>query len=984
MSCVSNGDDGEHEKKMPKPCKLIFLIICAFLPLYTGCAEKEQHPAEPAYKAYSDYREIPGVTPEEIAAIEALKTRRDHLVIGMNYATEAFMGEDGEIEGYSKYFREWLTDLFGIPFDTRIVEWDELIAGLASYEIDFSGDLTKTPERLQTYFMTSAIAERSIKCFRPEGSEKLNLIAKERTLRYGFLNGTTTYGQIKAASEEPFVALFVDDYDQAVFLLENGEIDAFFEDSPAEAVFDEYDNMVATDFFPLIYLPVSLSTANPELEPIISVVQKYLDQGAIFHLIELYNMGHEDYLKHKLLTHLTPAEHEYIKQHAGMSIPLASEFDNYPISFYNTQEDQWQGVAFDVLREIENLSGLKFKPVNDPTVEWYDLQDMLKDGRAAIITELIPSTERRGHFLWPEDPYSVDYYALISTAEHEDIKINQILYSKIALARGTAYEEVFLSWFPQHPNIVAYNTTDECFQALERGEVDFVMGSRNLMLSMTNYFEKPGFKTNIIFDRTYESSFGLNIHEETLTSIISKTQKLTEMNAITERWTRKVFDYRGKMARAQIPYLIGLAVLLGIVLALALIVLLKSRHSSFQLEKLVKQRTEELEIQTAAAKVASQAKSEFLSRMSHEIRTPLNAVIGMAQVARQIPDQPEKSLQAIEKIIKASDHLLGVLNDILDMSKIESGKFLLAKEPFDLRTAMAEVANIITQRCQEKGIEFTGNYDDLPDLCLKGDKLRLNQVLINLLGNAVKFTNPQGHIAFNVRVASQDAENASVYFSIQDDGIGMSEEQIGRLFTPFDQTDRSVAVHYGGTGLGLAISQNLVQRMHGEIEVESVKDKGSQFYFTINQPLADGECVETLKQPVEHIDLRGRRILLAEDVEINRVILTELLADTGVEIDEAEDGLKAVEMFYNAPAYTYDLIFMDVQMPKLNGYEATERIRALDKDDAQTIPIIAMTANAYKEDIDMALHSGMNGHLAKPIDIAAIRKTLAEYLSPKL
>lgn len=968
---------------MPKIQKSVFLIICALLLLCAGCSPKEPQQADTTYKVYSDYRDIPGVTPEEIAAIEALKLERDHFVIAMNYATEAFTGENGEIEGYSKYFREWLTALFGIPFETEIVEWDELIAGLASHEIDFSGDLTKTPERLHTYFMTDAIAERSIKYFRPEGSKKLNLIAKERMLRYGFLNGTTTYGQIKEASEEPFMALFVDDYDEAVRLLYTGEIDAFFEDSPAEAVFDEYGNMAAADFFPLIYLPVSLSTANPELEPIISVVQKYLDQGAIFHLIELYNMGHDDYLKHKLFMLLSHDEKEYLKQHQGVAIPLAAEFDNYPISFYNTQEDQWQGVAFDVLREIENLSGLRFEPVNGNTVEWHELQDMLEDGRAAIITELIPSADRRGHFLWPEDPYSVDYYALISTTEHEDIKINQILYSRIALAKGTAYEEVFLSWFPQHPNTAVYNTTDECFLALERGEVDFVMGSRNLMLSMTNYFEKPGFKTNIIFDRIYESSFGLNVQEQTLTSIISKTQKLIEMNVITERWTRKVFDYRGKLARAQIPYLIGVAILLAAVLALAVILLIRNRHSSVQMEKLVKQRTAELEIQTEAAKVASQAKSEFLSRMSHEIRTPLNAVIGMAQVARQIPEQPEKSLQAIEKIIKASDHLLGVLNDILDMSKIESGKFLLAKEPFDLRGAMIEVANIITQRCQEKGIEFSGNYENLPDLCLKGDKLRLNQVLINLLGNAVKFTNPQGHIVFEVNVLSQNDENASICFEVKDNGIGMSEEQLSRLFTPFDQTDRSVAVHYGGTGLGLAISQNLVQRMNGEIMVESVKDQGSRFYFTISQPLAEGECVETLQQTPDRIDLRGRRILLAEDVEINRVILTELLADTGLEIDEADNGLKAVEMFNNAPAYTYNLIFMDVQMPKLNGYEATERIRALDKDDAKTIPIIAMTANAYKEDIDMALQSGMNGHLAKPIDIVAIRKTLAEYLTRK-
>lgn len=962
---------------------LLTVILCCFC---MACTEELPVAKQQQYPVYSNYREIPGVTPEEIAAVEALKYKYGSFTIGMNYATDAFVSEDGSIGGYSRLFREWLTQLFDIPFETAIYEWDNLVAGLANHEIDFSGELTKTPERLQTYFMTDVIAERNIKYYRLADSEKLSVIAKQRTLKYAFLDGTITYGMVRAVAEEDFEPVFVGDYVHAVDMLKHGTIDAFFEESSAEAAFDLYSEIVAEDFFPLIYAQVSLSTANPELKPIINVVQKYLEQGAIFHLIGMYNKGYEEYLRHKLFMRLTREERDYIKTHIAndIAIPFGAERDNYPMCFYNEKEGEYQGMVIDVLEQIEALTGLKFAITNRPTAEWPDLLNRQKSDEVAVISELVPWRERRDFFLWPDDPYSVDYYALISKTEQEDIHINQILYSSVALAKNTAYEEIFMAWFPHHPNVVILSSTDACFAALDRGEVDFMMGSRNLMLSMTNYHEKPGYKTNIIFNHTYESSMGININEETLRSVISKAQKLVDTENISERWTRKVFDYRGKMARAQIPYLIGVAVLLMAVLTLVVILLIRNRKFSVELEHLVRQRTTELEIQTEAAKVASQAKSEFLSRMSHEIRTPLNAVIGMAQIARQIPGQPEKSVASIDKIIGASDHLLGILNDVLDMAKIESGKFALVQTPFDIKNAMAEVVTIILQRCQEKDITFMSNIDDLPFLSVVGDKLRLKQVIINLLGNAVKFTPENGQIDFSVDIIDETPENISLYFVIKDNGIGMTSEQLSRLFKAFEQADTSVAVQYGGTGLGLAISQNQINQMGGEINAESKLNVGSTFTFTLTLPIAQTLSINNTQKTGEipALDLSRKRILLAEDVEINRIILTELLEDTGITINEAANGQEAVDMFAGSPEGAYDLIFMDVQMPVLNGYQATGKIRALARADAQTIPIIAMTANAYKEDIEAALQSGMNGHLSKPIDITMVRRTLAEHLQP--
>jgi CheY-like chemotaxis protein len=278
-------------------------------------------------------------------------------------------------------------------------------------------------------------------------------------------------------------------------------------------------------------------------------------------------------------------------------------------------------------------------------------------------------------------------------------------------------------------------------------------------------------------------------------------------------------------------------------------------------------------------------------------------------------------------------------------------------------------------------VEFRANYDEIPNYVIVGDKLRLKQVIINLLGNAVKFTSSGGKIDFLTDIADRTENGVTVSFSVVDNGIGMTEEQAAKVFNAFEQADPSIAATFGGTGLGLSISRNLVSLMGGDITLKSELGKGSTFSFALRFDRAE-DCADEGAKNLTIPDLSGKRVLLAEDIEINRVILIELLSDTHVTIDEAEDGVAAAGRFSASPEGWYDLIFMDVQMPNMNGYEATKVIRKMARSDAKTVPIIAMTANVYREDVERATDAGMNGHLGKPIDMADVMKTLTRFLLP--
>ncbi|MCL2196017.1 MAG: ATP-binding protein [Treponema sp.] len=410
------------------------------------------------------------------------------------------------------------------------------------------------------------------------------------------------------------------------------------------------------------------------------------------------------------------------------------------------------------------------------------------------------------------------------------------------------------------------------------------------------------------------------------------------------------------------------------------------------------------EKQRKEAEEASKAKTNFLSNMSHEIRTPLNAIIGMTTIGKQAANM-EKKDNAFFKIEGASKHLLGVINDILDMSKIEANKLELSPVSFVYEEMLQKIADIVTPRIDEKQLIFIINIDENVPRVLIGDDQRLSQVITNLLSNAVKFTPNEGTIQLDTRILSESNGVCRAEISVKDTGIGITEEQKSRLFESFEQADAGTSRNFGGTGLGLTISKRIAELMDGSIHVESVPGKGAK--FVLNVLLKRGEDTggnkeDDIKTYGDYPEtFSGKTVLLAEDVEINREIVLSLLEPAHLNIECAENGAIAVKMFCESPD-KYDLIFMDIQMPEMDGYQATEKIREFENKligtnsesfaEGETenqpnagslhkqIPIVAMTANVFREDVEKCFAAGMNGHIRKPIDINELIELMKQYL----
>ena len=396
-----------------------------------------------------------------------------------------------------------------------------------------------------------------------------------------------------------------------------------------------------------------------------------------------------------------------------------------------------------------------------------------------------------------------------------------------------------------------------------------------------------------------------------------------------------------------------------------------------------------LEEQLEQAEKENSTKSQFLSRMSHEIRTPMNGIIGMLSLTKKQCGDLPKALEYLDEAENLSQYLLSIINDILDLSRIEAGKLELEQKPLDLRGVAEKLRNMFQETAESKGIAFAVRFQDFDSYCVIGDEIRICQVLINLVSNAVKFTR-KGEVTVTFQKMLEESGKLDFLMKVHDTGIGIAPEFLEKIFLPFEQESSKITRKYGGSGLGMAITENIVRIMGGTIVINSKPDNGSDFSVFLSLPLASEEQSRQLA-PVENVPqaepvdfgYAGKHILLAEDNEINAEIAVDILQSNGAEVDVAENGKIAVEKFADSPERYYDLILMDVQMPEMNGREAARAIRGLPRKDAETVYIFALSADAYVEDKRLSMQYGMDGHFAKPVDFQKMKQEIGTIMMQK-
>jgi len=1082
---------------------LIFLLTAVLFFLISSCKKTGEYQDNEPFK-YSSFRDVPGITEEEIRAVETLQRECDSFIYGMPLSTEAFESDYGDVMGFTALLCQWFSDLFGIPFQPRLFDFAEILSGLETGEISFTGELTATDERMKTYIMTKGIASRPLKTFRLAKSRSPEEIIRERAVRCGFIAGTSTIYTVTAEmADGSYETVLLNDINQVYGALTSGQIDAFYYTGPAEANFARHTQITSQYFYPLTYRPVSLSTRNPALAPIIFVVEKILEDGGMRYMTRLYNEGEQEYFKYRLRSQLSIEEQNYLITNKNREILVGMDPGNYPDSFYDVHDNQWKGIFRDILDEVSYLTGLKFQRANDEKTAWPKIYEMLEKKEIAMVPELIQSSERLGLFLWPNFSQITDHYALISKYDFPNIKVNEILYVKVGLARDTAYTELFNKWFPGHTNTVMYENMEEAFDALQRGKVEMVMANQKRLLYLTHYMELPDYKANVVFDTTINATFGLNNDQVLLCSILEKALGMIDIKSISDQWVRKTYDYRSKLARAQFPWLIGSSVLILCVLFLVIALFIRSRRAGEQLKNIVNKRTRELSLQTVklqtildsipdiiyckdmnlhytqcnkvterftgtsekdiigktdidalkftadvalqimeadnavlkegrkiiteetlpdtdgstlfletvrapliqngeiigliaiarditirketeeAALAASRSKSAFLANMSHEIRTPMNSIIGFSELALD-GEIPSKTKDYLNKIRTNAEWLLQIINDILDISKIESGKLELENIPFDMHELFTSCKVLIMPKAIEKGIMM--HFYAEPNMGRRplGDPTRLRQVLLNLLSNAVKFTNT-GMVKVHAAIKEMRDKSVTINFEIKDSGIGMTKEQIDKVFDPFTQAESGTTRKYGGTGLGLSITRNIIEMMGGRLSVESVPKVGSKFSFsltfdTVDETDKNFSSVKIVLNELEKPAFEGE-ILLCEDNAMNQQVICEHLSRVGLKTVVANNGkigLDLVQDRQESGEKQFDLIFMDMHMPVMDGLEAASKIMELDTG----IPIVAMTANIMSNDIEVYRRSGINDCVGKPFTSQELWHCLIRYFTP--
>ena len=750
--------------------------------------------------------------------------------------------------------------------------------------------------------------------------------------------------------------------------LAKGEIDLLLNN--VAHISDSVRVVVAYDSQP--YYIVTNPGNKEVLDGLNMALERILDANPNF-AAERYAVNFPDRLVN---IQLSDRDLEYVNERKTITVAVPENW--YPLYCKETPLKNHTGIMADVLDEIKSFTGLRFSYVY--AKNYADAIRLIQQGDADIL----------GFFLGDENDAAQLGLALSASyvsANNIIVRNKACSYPAPGLV-GALVENQRLPSGISVEKIRFYPSIKEALFAVNNGEADFIYGLSSRMEQdiLRYHFTNLAPVTLVNDQSTISFALPIPVDPDLLTILnkainnLSESERTVIRNRNLESIGVSEFSLTDFIYANPLQFMFIVMFVLS-VLFTALLLAIGARMKATVIQGNLKR-----------AEAANLAKSEFLSRMSHEIRTPMNGIVGMSTIAMQNIDNTDKIKDCLEKVIMSSKHLLALINDVLDMSKIESGKVELRHESFNFRAFLQDFENLYGEQAKSKGISYETVLASDLEVQIIGDSLRLNQVLSNLLSNALKFTPAKGIIKLRVSKTGEDQENVYLRFEVIDTGCGIAEENYDKIFESFEQETVDVTYKYGGTGLGLSIVKRFTQLMGGGIHVTSVQGSGST--FTVDLPFGkikesgkptrfsdiDGRSDLARDCYVIDYDFKGKRILLVEDNELNREIAEELIGATGASVESAEDGVQAVKKFKESAEGYYDLILMDVQMPHMDGYEATRCIRALGRSDAQKVPIFAMTANAFAEDVQKSREAGMNAHISKPLDIRAVYKQMNRYL----
>ena len=662
--------------------------------------------------------------------------------------------------------------------------------------------------------------------------------------------------------------------------------------------------------------------------------------------------------------------HSTVTKADAPTLRVATDYDFCPNSYLN-KNGELSGLYIEIVTEAANRLGVK---LTFQTGEWLQCRAMLENGQADVLLGLEIFSNMEGTLrtipicsdeLRVYGPDAIDSAAALAG-------------KRVALMARS----VIAATYDLQCEYVEYYTNTDILQAVANGDVDY--GICHAAVS-SKIIEKNGLdlQPSLVISKSYPALAVRDTNpalRDQLNDVLQEMSYDGTIGRLENKWITNFTKNRSfayVWAHNQMFYLTffcGIVIVFFICLSFYII---DKKRSEYIQSLLAYQNQLKLSNETAIR--ANQTKSEFLSHMSHDIRTPMNGILGMTERIRRHENEPAVIDDCLDKINVASGHLLSLLNDVLDMSELEQRRVKLESKPFDLYEELDSIALIVAQQAREQGVTVEVHKSPLPHTKLCGSPLHLRRILLNLSSNAIKYNKPNGRVDLWVEELESGADFTRYRFRVQDTGVGMSKEFLEkRLYEPFAQENANVRTDYQGTGLGMSIVAELVHAMGGTIQVESELGIGTTFTVKLRFALDDAPQPAAPEAAVP-ADISGMRVLVVEDNALNREIVQCLLEDKGAQVTLAEDGQQAVDTFAAAAPGHFDAILMDIMMPVLDGIGATQAIRALPRPDAQTIPIIAMTANAFEEDKKKTREAGMNAHLAKPIDSAKLCAVLARY-----